>query len=175
MSEIEIFRVFQDGDQMCAVMYDFTNLQESPCGFGDGSEDALDALERELAEGCRCTSMDDGSCEACQKYCDLVNARADNCELCNGTKGGVRGNENHWPADNEKGYYVVCDYCTAMLMDIHPSSIKAKVQADLLEACKMLRDWCADDATRKLKMPQAVIYALGYVQEATIAAIAEAE
>ena len=37
-------RVFKDGDQYCAVMPDFTNLQESPAGFGDTPEEARAAL-----------------------------------------------------------------------------------------------------------------------------------
>ncbi len=39
-------RVFMDGDQYCAVMPDFINLQESPAGFGSTVEEARDELER---------------------------------------------------------------------------------------------------------------------------------
>ena len=38
-------RVFRDGDAWCAVRADFTNLQESPAGFGDAPETARAALE----------------------------------------------------------------------------------------------------------------------------------
>jgi hypothetical protein len=38
-------RVFKDGDSFCAVFPDFTNIQESDCGFGDTIEAARAALK----------------------------------------------------------------------------------------------------------------------------------
>ena len=38
-------RVFKDGNQWCAVYADFTNLQESPAGFGDTPEEARSNLK----------------------------------------------------------------------------------------------------------------------------------
>lgn len=38
-------RTFMDGNQWCAVRPDFTNLQESPAGFGDTKEEAVAALQ----------------------------------------------------------------------------------------------------------------------------------
>lgn len=37
-------RVFKDGDSFCSVCPDFTNIQESICGFGDTPENARAAL-----------------------------------------------------------------------------------------------------------------------------------
>ena len=42
-------RVFKDGSSFCAVFPDFTNIQESDCGFGDTVESARKALR--LATG----------------------------------------------------------------------------------------------------------------------------
>lgn len=39
-------RVFMDGNQFCAVMPEFINLQESPAGFGDTAEQARAALSK---------------------------------------------------------------------------------------------------------------------------------
>jgi hypothetical protein len=45
-------RVFRDGDAWCAVGPDFTNLQESPAGFGPTPEDARKALRAvEVSDG----------------------------------------------------------------------------------------------------------------------------
>ena len=44
-------RYKMDGDQQCATLDDFINLQESPAGFGDTEEAALEDLVRALAEG----------------------------------------------------------------------------------------------------------------------------
>lgn len=44
------FRLFLDGDQWCAVGPDFTNLQESPAGFGDDMEDAIAALSKQIGQ-----------------------------------------------------------------------------------------------------------------------------
>lgn len=41
-------RAFMDGNAWCAVMPDFTNLQESPAGFGRSPEEARRDLERQL-------------------------------------------------------------------------------------------------------------------------------
>jgi hypothetical protein len=39
-------RVFKDGNQFCAVLPDFENLQDSPTGFGDTEEQARAALAK---------------------------------------------------------------------------------------------------------------------------------
>ena len=44
-------RVFMDGNAYCAVLPDFINLQESPCGFGDTPAQARAELERTVANG----------------------------------------------------------------------------------------------------------------------------
>lgn len=44
-------RAFLDGNAWCAVPENFTNIQESPCGFGATPELARKALEKELAKG----------------------------------------------------------------------------------------------------------------------------
>ena len=36
--------LFMDGNKTCAVFGDFVNLQESPAGFGDNFEEAIEAL-----------------------------------------------------------------------------------------------------------------------------------
>lgn len=38
-----------DGNQWCATNPDFINLQESPAGFGDTPEEAIEALAKESA------------------------------------------------------------------------------------------------------------------------------
>lgn len=43
--------VFKDGDQWCATMADFINLQESPAGFGDTPAKAV----QNLADNLNCT------------------------------------------------------------------------------------------------------------------------
>lgn len=43
-----VFKMY--GDSFCAHLTDFENLQESPAGFGDTSEEALSSLERTLDE-----------------------------------------------------------------------------------------------------------------------------
>lgn len=43
--------VFKDGNQWCATMADFINLQESPAGFGRSPNEAV----KNLAEGLNCT------------------------------------------------------------------------------------------------------------------------
>lgn len=44
---------FKDGDKWCCVHGDFVNLQESPAGFGDTFDEAMDDLERtRKAESC---------------------------------------------------------------------------------------------------------------------------
>lgn len=45
---IEKSRVFKDGNQWCAVMPDFIDLQESPAGFGDTPEKARENLKTEI-------------------------------------------------------------------------------------------------------------------------------
>lgn len=42
-------RVFKDGSAWCAVLPDFVNTQESPCGFGDTPEEARANLEKAVA------------------------------------------------------------------------------------------------------------------------------
>jgi hypothetical protein len=37
---------FRDGDKMCCVFGDFVNLQESPAGFGDNFDEALEDLAK---------------------------------------------------------------------------------------------------------------------------------
>lgn len=37
--------LFMDGDKWCATRKDFTNLQESPAGFGDTQEEAINNLK----------------------------------------------------------------------------------------------------------------------------------
>ena len=37
----------QDGNQYTAHRYDFINLQESPCGFGNNHQEAIDDLIRQ--------------------------------------------------------------------------------------------------------------------------------
>jgi hypothetical protein len=37
---------FRDGDKWCAVFGDFVNMQESPAGFGETFEDALNELQK---------------------------------------------------------------------------------------------------------------------------------
>lgn len=44
--------LMMDGDQWCAHYNDFTNLQESPAGFGDTREDAVRELFSTSACGC---------------------------------------------------------------------------------------------------------------------------
>jgi hypothetical protein len=48
------YKLFMDGDQWCATLPNFINLQESPVGFGETKELAvialLEALYRELRE-----------------------------------------------------------------------------------------------------------------------------
>ena len=39
---------FKDGDQWCCVGGDFINLQESPAGFGDTFDQALDHLQSQM-------------------------------------------------------------------------------------------------------------------------------
>ena len=41
-------RLFKDGNQWVATKNDFTNLQNSPAGFGDTALEAMGALAREL-------------------------------------------------------------------------------------------------------------------------------
>jgi hypothetical protein len=40
---------FKDGDKLCAVFTDFINLQESPAGFGDDFNEAMENLKQALA------------------------------------------------------------------------------------------------------------------------------
>ncbi len=40
--------ISKDGNQICATLPDFINLQESPAGFGDTEDDAIDSLREEL-------------------------------------------------------------------------------------------------------------------------------
>lgn len=42
-------RVYMDGNAWCAVLPDFANIQESPCGFGDTPEEARAELKRSVA------------------------------------------------------------------------------------------------------------------------------
>jgi hypothetical protein len=42
---------FKDGDKWCCVYGDFVNLQESPAGFGDTFEDAMNDLSPTKVEG----------------------------------------------------------------------------------------------------------------------------
>jgi hypothetical protein len=44
-------RVFIDGNAYCAVLPDFINLQESPCGFGDSPALARAELEKVVRHG----------------------------------------------------------------------------------------------------------------------------
>jgi len=47
-------RIFMDGDQWCATLEDFINLQESPAGFGDDALHAFAELAKNsAAEGVR--------------------------------------------------------------------------------------------------------------------------
>lgn len=58
----------------------------------------------------------------------------DNCKMCLGSKGGVRGNENRIRG------VVVCDYCTVMLMDMGydtaptPAVTREQIKAAFQEA-----------------------------------------
>ena len=45
------YRAYLDGNAWCAVTDKFTNIQESPCGFGPTPEAARKALETALAGG----------------------------------------------------------------------------------------------------------------------------
>lgn len=38
--------IFMDGDKVCAVWHDFINLQESPAGFGNTPNEAIEELGR---------------------------------------------------------------------------------------------------------------------------------
>jgi hypothetical protein len=38
---------FRDGNKWCCVRQDFTNLQESPAGFGNNFEEALGGIAEE--------------------------------------------------------------------------------------------------------------------------------
>ena len=53
-------RVFMDGNAYCAVLPDFENIQESPCGFGDTSKEARAELERDQSAGTAATSGGEG-------------------------------------------------------------------------------------------------------------------
>lgn len=44
MNQDETFKIFRDGDKWCAVREDFTNLQESPAGFGATRSEAFKDL-----------------------------------------------------------------------------------------------------------------------------------
>lgn len=57
-------RVYPDGNQWCAVLADFENVQESPAGFHATPDGAIEALREDLRRSCRCPD-DSGSCEAC--------------------------------------------------------------------------------------------------------------
>ncbi len=50
MAEYKI-RVYMDGDQWCATLADFINVQESPCEFADTPGKAVDKLIGELQNG----------------------------------------------------------------------------------------------------------------------------
>lgn len=47
----EVSRAFKDGNMYCAVMADFINIQESPCGFGETEEIARKNLVQEINKG----------------------------------------------------------------------------------------------------------------------------
>jgi len=40
--------IFKDGNAWCCVFGDFQNLQESPAGFGDTSDEAMKNLQVEM-------------------------------------------------------------------------------------------------------------------------------
>lgn len=42
---------FRDGNKWCCVFGDFINLQESPAGFGDTFDEALDGLKKDAVSG----------------------------------------------------------------------------------------------------------------------------
>jgi hypothetical protein len=50
MSEEEVYKIFRDGDQWCAVAPGFVDIAISPCGFGETPKIALDALLKAIAQ-----------------------------------------------------------------------------------------------------------------------------
>jgi len=53
-----------DGDSWCATAEGFVNLQESPVGFGDTPQEAVEELKKELLTGRRET-MEENKCVFC--------------------------------------------------------------------------------------------------------------
>lgn len=78
-------RVYRDGDQWCAVRDDFVNLQESPAGFGEEPQGAIDELlssiERGLVFMCTCGNNGGGDCWACGELCLLAPETIDEVSL----------------------------------------------------------------------------------------------
>lgn len=48
--EIADLKLFKDGDQWCATLGDFENLEESSAGFGPSALDACVALAKDLSQ-----------------------------------------------------------------------------------------------------------------------------
>ena len=72
-------RIFQDGDQWCAVLGDFENLQKSLAGFQYTPKQAIDELCLELLRSCSCPDRS-GSCEACKAFYEITTpTRAGRC------------------------------------------------------------------------------------------------
>lgn len=45
-NDVEQFKLFRDGNQWCAAFYDFIDIEESQCGFGDTCLKALAELAK---------------------------------------------------------------------------------------------------------------------------------
>lgn len=59
---------FKDGERWCCVNGEFVNLQESPAGFGETFEEALDSLRSALPHSFVASGrLDDDTCARCDK------------------------------------------------------------------------------------------------------------
>lgn len=82
------------------------SLEEAQMELGR-LQSVISHLQRECApEKHICPQYPERTCIACC-LTELLKDEFDNCELCHGTKGGVRGNENI------KDGVVMCDYCSS--------------------------------------------------------------
>lgn len=61
-----------------------------------------------------------GKCTQCNGIGKVSFPSKDNCEVCKGEKGGVKGNENR--VDGK----VMCDFCTSEWMDERDAMLKAR-------------------------------------------------
>ena len=106
----------KDGIKMGKIQSDFIysihlseiekSLEEAQMEIGR-LQSVLSRLKRETApEKHTCSHHPYLTCTACY-LTELLKDEFDNCELCHGTKGGVRGNENI------KDGVVMCDYCSS--------------------------------------------------------------